>query len=687
VKINRQLFKLFVFTAFLAFTASAHAAVGGTLKSGNQIILKPQEEYALSITRTAGKYSSNSNYNFTMSNNGDIIYEDKNQVDDVYLVFNDGVQSGDRIKIFVNRGFFDYKITPVNTLPNIVKNVIDPEVLARANKPKPARKKVFNKPIAEKPVVEAKSTEAVVTEEVLADDERISEPSNVQSKARTKAPLNDDFFDKFKKVLAGLVDSFFVSSDTKIAQTVEKEVAQKSEKKAPVLETKNPMPSFNKQFDDSALKKSSKQETNTFSKKPKGLNRSFDDNRLKQVASGEQSPFSAPKRGISETFDDSALQESAIVNKRVFTKAKAISIESTLPTGTVAKTFGGRGKVAEKRYKEQFSKEIATVPNFRPTSSFAEPALPKTKIVQAEVKPHFTESPKYMAPRTPAPAVEEKIIMPSAPQPVVEQPRVVAPVYDDRTEAYPDTGYKAGYESLAPKKTPVARQTPRPAVQEDRSLQNRVTTIDDGEEKRLVITKRIDKKEDPFAGRVLGNINDRAVGGGYNGAVNLAKLGMRVTKNSRPVSAWIEVFKNGTKQRVKTFYTSKTPRAKSVKLPAGNYMVRATYRTRDSKQQKTLKNIRLSEGDSVNKKIAFYDGKLRVVARRGDQPLYVKVVAYKSASRDRVGYDFSSRTSGVAELSLSSGRYDIEVIDHKNNRLFDGIRISGGKTNTINVDF
>jgi hypothetical protein len=89
----------------------------------------------------------------------------------------------------------------------------------------------------------------------------------------------------------------------------------------------------------------------------------------------------------------------------------------------------------------------------------------------------------------------------------------------------------------------------------------------------------------------------------------------------------------------------------------------------------------------VNRSIAFHDGKLRVVAKRGDKPLYVKVVAYKSGTRKKVSYDFSSRNSGVATLSLGSGTYDIEVIDHKNNQSFDNIHIRSGATETINVDF
>jgi len=249
--------------------------------------------------------------------------------------------------------------------------------------------------------------------------------------------------------------------------------------------------------------------------------------------------------------------------------------------------------------------------------------------------------------------------------------------YQQESSSAIDTGYKEGYEDLA--------QEPMDKRNEE--------VVDESNENKIVITKILDKNKpqskpkDPFAGRVLGRMDDRVLGGGYNPDVGSGKFGVRVTKNSLPVSAWIEVFKDGTKNRVKTFYTSNTNKTKKVKLPSGVYMIRATYRTRDGKLQKTIKSIHLKEGGDITKHISFNDGKVKVVATRGGKPLYVKVIAYKAGTKDRVNYEFSNRHTGIAGLSLPVGTYDIEVVDHKRVKNFDSVRIESSKTKTLNIDF
>jgi hypothetical protein len=116
-------------------------------------------------------------------------------------------------------------------------------------------------------------------------------------------------------------------------------------------------------------------------------------------------------------------------------------------------------------------------------------------------------------------------------------------------------------------------------------------------------------------------------------------------------------------------------------------MIRATYRTRDNKIQTTIKNIRLREGGSINKLVAFHDGTLKVVAKREGEGLYVKVEAYRAGTRDRVAFGFSNRVTGVAKLTLNEGVYDIEVHEHNNVKRFDNITIKSGKTNSLDAVF
>ncbi len=689
MKVNRLLIKLFVILTLFSTAIFARGEVGGSLKSGEEKIVKPQNHHALSITKSRGKFSSSASYNVTLSNGGDIIYEDINQQDDIYLVFHNDVLAGDRMKIHVNRGYFDYKITPLQALPKVVKNVLEPEVLERAKKQKKVTKK-RSKKVKPTPVIESKTEEILP---LMKSEEADLEIPKLESDISYKDPIGKGFFEKFTKIFEELVKSLSLKTvtPTKAIVPEPKEVLATPEKTLTSTTPKSVLPHFN----DAGLQSAAARAENRFSVSQRGIDRSFDDIGLKSSAILERSAFSAPQRGLLENFNDSGLRESARVSTKVFTAPKEISLNSQLPSGMEEKFSGLRSR-EPKLYKEEYSKQKEQVPTFKTFESIATNELSSLdkKIILEEV-PTFTRplqklEPVVMEQKTQKVVLKEDTVVQVPVNTYIAAPQELAPTFKDRTKSYPDTGYKEGYEALEQRRSALVEKPVRQRVVEDTSLPQSAVVSRDDKDERLVITKIIDKEApvaDPFAGRVLGHMDDRVLDDGYNGAVISAKLGMRVTKNSRPVSAWVEVFKNGTKQRVKTFYTLKGRKTKKVKLPAGNYMVRATYRTRDSKQQKTIKNIRLAEGGNVNKSIAFHDGKLRVVAMRGDDPLYVKVVAYKSGSRQRVSYDFSSRTSGVAELSLVSGTYDIEVIDHKNNRAFDSIRIRAGKTNTINADF
>ena len=650
MQINGLFLRLSVVSILFTTVVLADSTFSGSLKSGDEIVLIPKDQHALSITRAAGRYASDSNFDFIMMNKHDLVYEDKNQKDDIYLVFHDDIEPGDSIKIHINRGYFDYKIAPIYTLPNIVKNVLEEGVVERSRiapkkktKPQPKRK-TRPKMTPKKETLKSAPKNEILSAVALPVQEKIAPAQTTQpalkSSTLKQSPLSDGFFDEFTKIFEGLVKSFSMTP---------------SVKKSPVKQE---------------VKKVAK------TQKSKGITKSFDDSALQKSASMQARRFvTAPKRGIKTSFDDSALKREAQTQKKVFSAAKEIPVNTYIPA-TVEQKFAGRGSVLEKAYHDRLPQQAEKVPSFRGVAPIPmapeagtmiepEPAVVASRTVEAPAFVEQPQSPRYATVSAPVQIREE-----------YQAPNNVA---------YPDTGYKKGYESLDNRPKELQHQR----VVEDTRLPS-APAVSEGEEKKLVITKTIDKQEpvseDPYAGRVLGSIDDRVLGNGYDGASSSGKLKMRVTKNAKPVAAWIEVFKNGTKERVKTFYTSKGS-AKSVKLPAGTYMVRATYRTRGSKQQKTLNNIHLKEGGSISKSIAFHDGKLRVIARRGDAAMYVKVVAYKSGTRDRVAYDFSSRTSGIAELSLGSGTYDIEVIDHENSRPFEGIRIRGGKMETINADF
>ncbi len=273
------------------------------------------------------------------------------------------------------------------------------------------------------------------------------------------------------------------------------------------------------------------------------------------------------------------------------------------------------------------------------------------------------------------------------------------------TPSYPDTGYKEIYKDIEKE---VKKQ--EKIVIESKPLMEEITPIVEAKiepkklenipfkdelkeeepqfaEEKIIITKIIDKDNSTnIADDAFSSIDDRVLGNGYKEREN-GELGMKVYKNSRPVTAWIEVFKSGTRDRVKTFYTKKGSIPKSIKLPAGTYMVKATYRSPNAKQQKSLKNVVIEEGQSVNRKIAFYDGTLKVKVTKGGIPSYSKVVAYKTGSRKIVSYAFSNKSSGSCSLILENGRYDLEVSNYRDKKSISGISIQSGKTKNIKVEF
>ncbi len=668
MKVHHLLIKLFILFSMFTTQTYANDSRHGSLKSGEKVIIKPRDNYAFSVTKTKGMAASNASYNVRLVNGEELIYEDKDLVDDIYLVFHDDILPGDRMHIEVNRGYFDYSLTPLLKLPKIVKDVIEPEVIEKAKHPKKYKKqekrspsvktpppsKVHPQQVAE-PVtaqVAAQSASSSVVETAVEESQSVAVPA-LEGDMTYSSPIGETFFEKFTKIFKELVHSLSFHT---------KEKTTPAEKKEPIS---TPAKVENKQaalpnFDDSVLKDAAIVKRNHFQEPKRGIENSFDDSALKAEATLEKRDYHVANRGISENFDDSALQKSAMISSKHFDTPKAISVASKLPTSAEAKS--------------DFSS-----PSQAPIANESAPIT-----TEAEALPAFDDVPAQhtgIVDEAPRVASSQRAVVPSNPSRQTTQVR---------SESYPDTGYKEGYEDLERGSTEVQQKPLRERVIEDTSLpQNSVTKAEDGSDK-LIITKRIQashEEADPFAGRVLGRMDDRVLGTGYNGAASTAKLGVRVTKNSRPVSAWIEVFKDGTKKRVKTFYTSRSKKVKKVKLPAGDYTLRATYRTRDAKQQKTIRNIHLSEGDNINRTIAFHDGKLRVIARRGEEPLYVKIVVYKSGSRHRVTYDFSSRSSGISQFSLNSGTYDIEVIEHQNNQHYDNIHIQAGKTSTVHADF
>jgi hypothetical protein len=200
---------------------------------------------------------------------------------------------------------------------------------------------------------------------------------------------------------------------------------------------------------------------------------------------------------------------------------------------------------------------------------------------------------------------------------------------------------------------------------------------------KIVITKILKKnKNRSMPAEPMIRMQDRILGGGYDSQTNSGRLSVRAYANRKPISAWVEVYKG--KHRVKTFYSGVK---REVTLPAGTYILKATYRAGSSKQRKNLGRVRLKNGDTIHKKVYFAIGTLNIIAKRKGKPLYVKVEIYKKGSSHRYAYTFSSANTGVAHLQLGQGSYRIVIKDHGETKTFDDVYIKGERTKTLPAEF
>ena len=601
----RLLNKFILLTVLSIGVLYAYTYQNGVLSAGEELIISPKDGYSFNVKRLSG---SDANYDIQMSNQGKIYYADEDQIDDIYLVFHDDVMPGDRIKIHINSGRFEYSFSAVNRLPSIVKKAlikkaVKVEVEEKSYKQTHHKNRYKSKKIKkEEPIVgefvtdnEFKNSKPIVNgtisvEEVQKEPEQQkvqaesipvqaqSQKSTVNSSSSNEKPFSDSFYNKFTAIFQDLVKKF--ANENKSSANKSAKVSNTNNNKTKIAKTEKKEESFK-----------------------------VDKRELVHEATILRSNFDKLPTEI-DLFDTKDKQD--------------VSVKKEL-----------KPKIVEK----------------------------KSPVLQKDNRPIKT----YKS-ATNTNSDKDKFSGRVIGHKATEQSSVI------------DTGYKKGYEDLSLKDT-------SPKVDsEDKSS---VEAKKDGD--KIVITKILEKEkkqdsEDKFAGRVLGKSSDRVLGGGYEPSSESGSLGVRATKNSLPVSAWIEVFKNGTKSRVKTFYTS-VSKIKKVKLPAGVYMIRTTYRTRDGKLQKTIKNIHIKNGEDITRNITFNDGRLKVVAKRGGKPQYVKVVVYKSGSKSRYSYDFSDRDTGVVFLTLPVGLYDIEVLDHDDKKSFTSERIEASKTDTISVEF
>ncbi len=611
---------------FLAMFVSHVSAkeISGVLTKGEASQFVPFQGSSFSIIKDVRANVRGGDYDVMIKNNSKIFYHQKNQVDDLYLVFNESIDDGDIIQVQVNSGVFIFKMSHMNTLPEPIVEALKKQVPEQFKKMKTLHKREKVKPILEKKPQEI---------QLIVENTPVFKSETIDSTYNKKPGFFEEIFakinaiiaeDKAKKELQDAPSSKPAIQKEFPKLTNLKESASQIEKNIDISQKISPVDNIKKDL----------------LKEYKSTKKEFYTSKIDEIA--QSSKVETPKTSIDQIKDiqvtpvfksETPIQSSKGISEQKIKIESFENITSPITNNQV------------KRFKTDIPTQEVQKPNFTPQTS----SMRIKKIEALEPIPEFK--------------TKEVVNIPAVPVMMEEIPEVIV----------------VKKASVVPTKPIIEKNEIRD---------------------RIIITKTIASKEEP---RVLKRhiepedyktqkeqkperMSDRVLGGGY-ADTEKATLKVKAYSNQKSVSAWVEVFKVGTNQRVKTFYTGKGRNINDIKLPAGVYVIKATYRTSSSKRQRSLGRVTLKEGGKINKTISFDDGRVVVFVKKNSKPLYAKIEVYKSGSKSLVSYEFSSRSKGRAEFNLAVGRYDIVIKDYNNQQVFDSISIKGGKTRTINADF
>lgn len=625
MKKTLQFFMVLTLTFFIAQTALNAKEISGSLSAGEGSSFIPMQGSAFSIIKDIKSGIYDAKFNILIKSGGSIIYNEKSQVDDLYLVFNDAIDNGDIIKLDVVNGVFLFKMSHMDKLPEAIVEAIKeqaPQEYARMKKnQKP--KAIKKTPVVNQHIEPENYTPAVplINEPEIP---AIVEPIQERQK-------EGGFFDRLSAKISTLI-----GRDERPDKAI----------------TSKPVPQdISKPID------SEKVYNPTTSQSGIGTLPNTIENVKKErlpiiMSQGKVINSSKIESGIDNITQDRGIQPPKMAS-------------SGITSFPVAKTFPMN--VDRIETKNQLAQSKTDIDSFATSRA---PAIREdqshkfqTQInTTPQSKPSFQSNvPQFQ----PAPQLEEMITVPAKTEPdivktiepEIQQPTIIKAPYVKREES------------------------------KDRIVITKTLAGEKKKEESRVIKRHVEPEVYKSQQKqVTERMSDRIAGNGY-GMTTQGSLKVKAFSNKREVSAWVEVFQAGTNKRVKTFYTGKGGSLKNIKLPPGTYVIKATYRTANSKRQKTLGRVVLEEGGSINKSISFNDGSVTVNVRKSGEPIYAKVEVYKSGSKRRIAYEFTSKSTGVVKLSLGSGKYDIIIKDHNNIRRFDGISIRGGKSKSINAEF
>jgi hypothetical protein len=694
------------------------------LKPGEEITFYPKQGESFALSKDFQHLEEGANYDVIMKNGNRLYFESKNQEDDMYIIFNEATDPGDVVLVKVNRGYFTSTIQSFEALPQTVKKVLK----ASVKRHKSRKKSIQNQTAvieteefcfdAMGEIIECHSTKATINQ----PDPVPVEEKNVFQEEKHQSFLTS-LADKIKNALSKITENLKTqeSSATQVRQErsvsvkdtskekhfekVKKtEKAKKAEKKpqpeipeeiARSVQTPLPLPQTPKManpdinqynyISDHEIKAGVKLETPSFQTLPlkKMDQQQYAQRELERTNRVAPPSMPAGANSIAPAIADKNIQVHS-------------SVSPLLRSETLSKTAAKLSK--SDNLRPSYTKPVYQKPTGLPIERHltgVQPNRPQLKVSEPAIAGHTisagTQKNKPVFSKTASMPVARMESLPvSAPQFASGQRGIASEttagpeglqeiVREPQLQQAPSPVVEVKRESLQklPKMQEPQAVTPPPVIAQSTVPEERTKPGD-----KIVITKIIEKKKKAVVEEPIERMSDRLLGGGYSSQNAMGQVSVKAYSNRKPISAWVEVYKG--KRRVKTFYTSG---GKAVKLPAGTYIMKATYRTGTSKQKKSLGKVKLQEGETIRKKVYFNVGKLKIIANRREKPLYVKVEIYKKGSSQRYAYTFSSRATGQAHLQLAEGRYKIVVLEHRNKKVFDNVYIKGNASKTIRVEF
>jgi Ca-activated chloride channel family protein len=153
--------------------------------------------------------------------------------------------------------------------------------------------------------------------------------------------------------------------------------------------------------------------------------------------------------------------------------------------------------------------------------------------------------------------------------------------------------------------------------------------------------------------KALGEVIKKALGG---------LLRVVALKENKPIRGAIEVYPAGGRERIVLDRTATKDTDPGTELKAGVYDVKVIDEEIESRPTVTLTGIKIEGGKTVEKKVDFSGGAIKITALLNDKPFTAKIHVYKKDTGEEVASTDTS-VSNPQIVKILPGIYDVKVGD------------------------